>query len=103
MPAMLPCRKWISILSADVFNLTFHAGTKTVITAAAKAGVQRVVLTSSIVALFGETPNPSKGKVLGPSDFNEVASMELGDHYEPYAYSKVDFERIKQHKRAVCM
>ena len=70
------------------------------ITAAAKAKVQRVVLTSSVVTLFGETPNPPKGPVLGPSDFNEVASMKPGDHYEPYAYGKVGLAGSKKRQNS---
>ena len=81
-------------------QLPFPAGTKTVITAAAKAKVQRVVLTSSVVTLFGETPNPPKGPILGPSDFNEVASMKPGDHYEPYAYGKVGLTGSKKRQTA---
>ena len=49
--------------------------------AAATAKVHRVVLTSSIGALFDDAPSSPKGSIVGPSDFKEIASMKVGDHH----------------------
>uniref|UniRef100_A0A7S1PI61 3-beta hydroxysteroid dehydrogenase/isomerase domain-containing protein n=1 Tax=Percolomonas cosmopolitus TaxID=63605 RepID=A0A7S1PI61_9EUKA len=61
-------------------------GTRTVLESALKAGVQRVVLTSSFAAICDE---PVKGHVYTEEDWNEKSSLKR----LPYYYSKVLAER----------
>ncbi len=62
------------------------AGTRHVLEAAAKAGVKRVVLTSSMAAL---TDEPDKAHVLTEADWNTKSS----EFRNPYYYSKTMAER----------
>lgn len=61
-------------------------GTEGVLEACARAGVKRVVLTSSMAAV---TDEPESGKVLTEADWNEKSSLQRN----PYYYSKTLAER----------
>jgi dihydroflavonol-4-reductase len=60
-------------------------GTEAVLSAAARAGVRRVVLTSSLAAVTDEPP----GRALSEADWNEKSSLTRN----PYYFSKVRAER----------
>lgn len=61
-------------------------GTKNVLNAAHKAGVRRVVVTSSMAAI---TDEPESDRVLTEEDWNEKSSVERN----PYYFSKVEAEK----------
>ena len=61
-------------------------GTEAVLAAAAKAGVRRVVLTSSFAAVTDEPPS---GRALTEADWNEKSSLRRN----PYYFSKTQAER----------
>jgi dihydroflavonol-4-reductase len=70
-------------------------GTEAVLAAAAKAGVRRVVLTSSLAAITDAPP----GRALTEADWNEKSSLARN----PYYFSKAQAERaawdfVKEHK-----
>lgn len=67
------------------------AGTRNVLAAcSASPTVRRVVLTSSVVAMYGDPADgASKGRPVNESDWNELSSLTDG----PYAYSKTVAER----------
>lgn len=61
-------------------------GTRTVLAAAAKAGVKRVVLTSSMAAI---TDEPPQDHIITEADWNEKSSLSRN----PYYFSKAEAER----------
>ncbi|MBL7013112.1 MAG: NAD-dependent epimerase/dehydratase family protein [Candidatus Marinimicrobia bacterium] len=58
-------------------------GTQNVLQSVAKAGVKKVVLTSSIAAMYGDG-REAEGKIIDESFWNKASSVT----YRPYEYSK---------------
>lgn len=63
-------------------------GTENVLRSVAKSGKKRIVLTSSVAAMFGDGREVS-GKTIDESNWNQVSSVE----YRPYEYSKTAAEK----------
>ncbi len=56
------------------------------------SSVKRVVLTSSVVSIYGDASDPkqSSGDLLTEDDWNATSSLE----HQPYSFSKVEAERV---------
>lgn len=66
-------------------------GTRNILQAAARCGVQRVVVTASMAAIRGPADEPSDGRCFGVKDWNRTSRRD-GKGMEPYQWAKTRAE-----------